>query len=147
MTAPLRHNHIRPEDSEELRETLTEAKLPPMEFGAGCSYRRYADADGHTVGFGGIEGQGPDRLLRSLVILPEFRGRGYGALIVRDLESLAAEDGAARLHLLTTTAAPFFEKLGYAPRNRMSAPVSIAVTTEFTTLCPASARYLVKEIA
>jgi amino-acid N-acetyltransferase len=147
MSAPLHCNHIRPEDSEEFQEALAEASLPPVEFGSCCSYRRYADEDGRTIGFGGIEGHGPDRLLRSLVVLPEFRGRGYGAEIARDLQSLAAEDGAARLHLLTIAAAPFFEKLGYEPRDRMNAPVDIAVTTEFTTLCPASARYLVKAIA
>ena len=49
------------------------------------------------------------------------------------------------LHLPTTTAAPFFRALGYADADRAEAP-SAATSREFTSLCPASATYLVKEL-
>lgn len=49
-----------------------------------------------------------------------------------------------RLHLLTTTAAPFFHVLDYAITDRASTPASIAASAEFTTLCPANATYMTK---
>ena len=62
------------------------------------------------------------------------------------LEAEAARLGAVRLHLLTTTAAAFFQGLGYQPAERTAAPPSIAATAQFTSLCPSNAAYLVKRI-
>jgi amino-acid N-acetyltransferase len=143
----LRAMPVLPNNAQSLRDALAEARLPAAEFGPEARYHRYVDQSGGTIGFGGVEGAKADRLLRSVVVLPEFRGSGLGGAIVRDLEKLAVEAGCSRLHLLTTTAAPFFEQLGYEPRNRMTAPIEISLTTEFSTLCPASARYLVKSLA
>lgn len=142
----LHHNHVRPEDSEELQEALAQAGLPSAEFGPHAHYRRYSDDAGHTVGFGGLDGAGQDRLLRSIVVLAEWRDRGYGVLIVRDLEAAAAASGATKLHLLTLTAVPFFERLNYQPGDRMHAPIDIAMTSEFSVLCPKTARYMVKTL-
>jgi arsenate reductase len=130
----------------ELRAALAEAGLPPIDPMSPAVFHRFAITGGQTVGYGGIEGSGKDRLLRSLVILPAFRGKGFGAAAADRLERIAGNAGATRLHLLTMTAAPFFEKLGYVTRDRMSAPGAIAVTSEFATLCPATARYMVKPV-
>ena len=73
---------------------------------------------GRCIGFGGIEGDGPDRILRSVVILGAARGQGTGRESVALLESEARRQGVARLHLLTTTAADFFRKLGYRDHDR-----------------------------
>jgi len=139
-------SELTPEALPEIRAALLAAKLPPAELTPGVVYYRFTADDGRTVGFGGLEGRREDRLLRSLVVLPEFRGAGLGVAMVRALEGFAANAGAKTLHLLTTTAAPFFERLGWEPRNRMTAPVDIVVTTEFSTLCPKTARYLVKAV-
>ena len=130
-----------------LKSALTSAGLPSADIGlpGQCLYRFTTTLD-ETVGFGGIEGDGADRLLRSLVVLPDKRGRHYGKAIANSLERLAGEDGAERLHLLTTDAASFFETTGYASSERDTAPATIARTAEFTTLCPASARYMVKSV-
>lgn len=101
---------------------------------------------GRCIGFGGIEGDGRDRILRSLVILDAARGRGTGREGVALLESEARRQGAARLHLLTTTAADFFRKLGYRDHSREDAPETVASSREFAALCPASADYLVKQL-
>ena len=58
----------------------------------------------------------------------------------------ARRDGAARLHLLTTTAGDFFRKLGYRDCPRDEAPERVASSREFAALCPASADYLVKRL-
>jgi amino-acid N-acetyltransferase len=98
------------------------------------------------VGYGGLEGDGADRLLRSIVIPTDRRGHGLGRALVATLEQQARDLGVRRLHLLATTAAPFFRALGYADADRGAAPPAVASSREFTGLCPASAAYLVKAL-
>ena len=103
------------------------------------------DADS-LIGYGGLEGQGTDRLLRSIVILGDHRGYGLGQALVATLEQQARDLGICRLHLLTTTAAPFFRALGYIDAVRDAAPPAVAASREFISLCPASASYLAKAL-
>ena len=124
---------------------LAAAGLPTSDLAEpGRAFYRY-DA-GAIVGYGGLESLGADRLLRSLVVLHDLRGRGLGKRIVAALECEASALGAHRLHLLTTTAAPFFRACGFVDADRATAPASIAASTEFASLCPASAAYLVKSL-
>lgn len=128
-----------------LRLALESANLPVHDLDApGRTFFSLSDPRG-SIGYIGLEGSGADRLLRSLVVLPTRRGAGYGQAIVRALEATAAGE-VARLHLLTTGAAPFFRALGYADADRAEAPEAISATAQFTSLCPASATYLVKEL-
>ena len=99
------------------------------------------------IGFIGLEGEGPDRLLRSLVVLPGRKRKGYGGLLVAHAEIHARQHEVARLHLLTTSVADFFGNRGYYPADRAAAPSVIAQSAQFRDLCPASAAYLVKELA
>lgn len=122
---------------------LDAASLPSADLAEpGRMFFRF-DADS-LVGYGGLEGEGADRLLRSIVILTDRRGHGLGRALVATLEQKARDLGVRRLHLLTTTAAPFFRTLGYADADRRAAPPAVAASREFTSLCPASAAYLVK---
>lgn len=105
----------------------------------------FADDD-ELMGYGGLEGEAPDVLIRSVVVRPERRGVGCGAAIVGALERRAVALGATRLHLLTATAAGFFVRLGYGPAPRASAPPAIAGSRQFACLCPGDAHYLVKDI-
>ncbi|HVI97505.1 MAG TPA: arsenic resistance N-acetyltransferase ArsN2 [Sphingomonas sp.] len=128
-----------------LAEALAAAGLPIADLDQPVrSFFRF-DADA-TVGFGGLEGEGADRLLRSLVVLPALRHCGIGRAILAALQTAARELGAQRLHLLATTAAPFFRAHGYCDIDRGAAPASIAGTEQFARLCPASAAYLVKSL-
>ena len=109
---------------------------------------RYFSADHHgaVVGYVGLEGDGRDLLLRSLVVLAHRKARGLGARVLVAAEIVAGDLGAARLHLLTTTAEPFFARNGYRAANRQTAPETIRRTREFAGLCPASAAYLTKDL-
>ncbi|URW75910.1 arsenic resistance N-acetyltransferase ArsN2 [Sphingomonas donggukensis] len=107
---------------------------------------RFEDAAG-VVGYGGVEGLGADRLVRSLVVTANRRGQGLGAAMLAAIERAAADDGAASLYMLTTTAEPFFRGRGYETARRDDAPAAIASSAEFRTLCPASATFLCKRIA
>jgi arsenate reductase len=132
---------------EELVAALSGASLPVEDLALpGRQFYRFTTALGETVGFGGVEGLGPDRLIRSFVVLPGRRGKGYGRAMAQMLERLAEEDGARNLHLLTTGAAAFFEKAGYEKRDRSEVPAAIAASEEFVTLCPGTAAYMVKPV-
>lgn len=103
--------------------------------------------DGETVGWGGFEAHGTDGLLRSLVVVPASRSAGVGGEVLRVIEAIAAEQGIARLHLLTTTASGFFEQQGYAVNQRGAEPPLIAQTAQFRGLCPGSACYMSKALS
>ena len=105
-----------------------------------------ADHSGAVVGYVGLEGEGRDLLLRSLVVLADRKARGLGARVLAAAEIVAGNMGAARLHLLTTTAEPFFARNGYRTANRQTAPEAMRRTREFAGLCPASAAYLTKDL-
>lgn len=133
-------------DLDDLASALAAAKLPTADLGEpGRAFFRFDD-DAGLVGFGGIEAEGADRLLRSLVVLADRRGAGIGRAMLALLEGEARRLGAERLHLLTNTAAPFFRANGYAEADRAAAPPAIAASREFAALCPASATYLVKAL-
>lgn len=104
------------------------------------------DQGGSTVGFCGYEAVGSYVLLRSIVVLPSMKGRGIGESATRQLMDKARQGGAQQAYLLTTSAAPFFERLGFAPVARVSVPEAILKTRQATSLCPASATILTKQL-
>jgi GNAT superfamily N-acetyltransferase len=57
--------------------------------------------------------------LASLLVLPEFRGRGIGAALVRQAVAIAARFGIERLYLYTDDAAPFYARLGWTLVERL----------------------------
>ncbi|MDF2381766.1 GNAT family N-acetyltransferase [Nostoc ellipsosporum NOK] len=142
----MRATPVAPEPGSALARELTAAGLPVDDLAEPArQFFRFDDAAG-LVGYGGIEGVGADRLLRSVVVVPARRKAGLGGALVAALEHAAAEEGARAFYLLTTTAEPFFRRLGYAPAERSGAPAAIADSAEFRMLCPASAAFLVKHI-
>ncbi len=142
---PLRVTALNPDNLDGLRDELAALGLPVADLvDPGCAFFRFDD-DAGLAGYGGLEGQGTDRLLRSLLVV-DRRGDGLGRAMLGLLEARACELGVARLHLLTNTAAPFFAASGYAAADRAIGPASIASSREFTALCPASAAYFVKAL-
>jgi GNAT superfamily N-acetyltransferase len=125
-----------------LAAALAKAKLPTADIEApGRLFWRF------ETRFGGLEIHGEDALLRSLVTLPPVRSRGVGTAMVAALEFEARLHGCRGLWLITTTAADFFERLGYARCERVVVPPAIRETAEFSTLCPAGADVLMKRLA
>src|SRR5690606_36702515 len=96
--------------------------------------------------YGGLEQLGPDVLIRSMVVVDDRRGGGLGAEVLSWLEASAAEQKASALYLLTTTATAFFQRHGYVVLPRSAAPPAIAASRQFSTLCPASAAFMFKEL-
>ena len=78
--------------------------------------------------------------------MPTRRQQGHGGALIARLEQLAKDGEVERLHLLTRSARFFFRDRGYADADRGAAPPSITGSAQFTSLCPASAAYLVKTL-
>jgi len=110
------------------------------------AFFRLRETDGGDLGYVGIEGHGADALLRSVVV-PGAHNRGRGSLLVSWMAGHARETGVKRLYLLTTTAEGFFRKQGFRPESRESAPRAIRETREFASLCPATAAFMIKDLA
>jgi amino-acid N-acetyltransferase len=131
---------------DQLRESLSQAGLPCDDVGEPGRQFYQFDVDGKWIAYGGLEGSGPDMLLRSMVVSKAHRGEGMGKAVLAKLEQHAVSQGAVRLHLLTQSAVGFFAANGYELLNRGEAPVVINDTDQFKHLCPASASYLRKTL-
>jgi amino-acid N-acetyltransferase len=103
--------------------------------------------DGELTGIVGIELKGEDGLLRSLCVSESKRSGGAGRALVEKIESYARKQGVKHLYLLTTTAAPFFTNLDYQTIDRSTVPDTIKETSEFASVCPASATVMKKELS
>lgn len=131
---------------ESLRAALAGAGLPVDDLtDAGRSFYRFS-RDGETVGFGGLELYGEAALLRSIVVLSDQQGFGFGHAITLGLLEQAHRKGARAAYLLTETAAPFFQSLGFRPLGRDDAPAAILTTRQAASLCPASAVLMVRSL-
>jgi arsenate reductase len=87
------------------------------------------------VGVAALEHHGDVGLLRTVAVAASERMHGTGiALVANRLQT-----ELSRVYLLTTTAAPFFRRFGFAEVERATAPEVLQVTPEFATLCPSSA--------
>lgn len=107
-------------------EDLTPAMLPDFVV---------AEAAGTPSGVVGLQRAGDVALLRSLAVVHDARGQGLGAALVAEAEARAAAAGVTAVYLMTTDAAAFFTRLGYAPIARAEAPAGIQATAQFSTIC------------
>ena len=92
-----------------------------------------------VVATAGLEVHGDAGLLRSVAVTPERHGQGVGGLVVDAVLADATSRGLRTLHLLTTTAADYFERRGFTRQPRLAAPPALAGSEEFRGACPASA--------
>ncbi len=122
------------EDIPFIIDLLEENGLPFSDIPAKRDSFFLARVNGAVVGIGGVEVLGEYGLLRSLAVIREERNRGYGRAVTRALIGHARKAGVRVLYLLTMTAAPFFERLGFERIQRDLAPLPITLTDEFSGL-------------
>ena len=96
---------------------------------------------------GRVAGGKGEALLRSLVIAPDLRGRGAGRYAAKLILKRASEDGARSAYLLTESAAPFFEKVGFTRIERADAPASIRETRQAASICSSSAAMMTMRLS
>ncbi|PJA39918.1 MAG: GNAT family N-acetyltransferase [Lysobacterales bacterium CG_4_9_14_3_um_filter_62_6] len=75
--------------------------------------------------------------LASLLVLPEFRGRGHGAALVQRGVAEAATLGVATLYLYTAGQQDFYRKLGWRDCGEFALG---AFTVQLMAISPAAAR-------
>ena len=86
---------------------------------------------GSVVGCAGLEYYADDALIRSVALDPAYQGLRLGRRLIEALEAQALHDGVRALYLLTHTARPFFQHLGYADIPRANIPEPVQASTEF----------------
>ncbi|WP_286169185.1 arsenic resistance N-acetyltransferase ArsN2 [Rhizobium sp. NFACC06-2] len=125
-------------DLSDLTQALSLSGLPTEDIAeSGRTFFRAVGRDDNTVGYSGVEQCGQDVLLRSVVVLPDHRGKSLGKMIV--VETLRAAPVASTVYLATTTAAPFFSGLGFQVVDRAVVPAAILATRQLSSICPATA--------
>jgi amino-acid N-acetyltransferase len=106
-----------------------------------------AEEGPELIGVGGLQRFGSTALLRSVAVIQAKRGTGLGSELLRHLERHAAGCGVQQVVLLTETAEHFFARHGYRKVDRAGMPAEIQSTTEFRSLCPASAACMAKHFS
>lgn len=126
---------------------LASAGLRSADLALGATHLFGIRHDGVLDAAVGIERCGDDAaLLRSLAVAGAVRSRGLGGELVAHVERIARDLGLRRLFLLTTDAAGYFARLGYAEFSREAVPAAVAATAQFASLCPASAVLMSKPL-
>lgn len=135
--------------SEKLSEVmalLTLANLPVNDIGENVELFAL-ETNEQIIATAGLEINGLIGLMRSVSVLDSQKGKGYGLLIVQNLEKYAEKQGIKELYLLTTTAKGFFEKrCNYEVIERTNAPTEIQNSQQFASVCPSSAVVMKKVI-
>ena len=100
------------------RAVLTATHLPIDDLAAeGVNLFTFEEA-GKIVGYGGFERYGENALVRSIVVVPDRRRRGFGRRIVESVLAQARKHGAERAYLLTIDAQHYFAGLGFVVVDR-----------------------------
>lgn len=101
------------------------------------------ESSGEIRCVGGYERYGDLALLRSFAVAPRWRGQGIGERVLESIKGRARVHGIGSLYLLTTSAADYFARHGFAAVDRGSVPAALQASREFQGVCPASATCMV----
>lgn len=124
---------------------LQQHKLPVSDIDGDKILYLLRDSEG-VAGTVGLEMFEDCALLRSVSVIKEKQGKGYGQFMNNAIEQYVKDAGVNCLYLLTTTAKDFFDKQGYCVIKRDDAPEGVKQSQEFTSLCPSSAVVMKKKI-
>src|SRR5262245_47332726 len=147
--SPLRHQRadhcVLPTQQARFRDvqpvlTLLERLALPIDGLRGHVNTLFVARDGEiVVGSAALEVYGEGALLRSVAVAPEYQRVGLGRRLIDVALDSAWERGVPSVYLLTTTAEPYFAKLGFARIDRDQVPADVQRSIEFTSACPSSA--------
>lgn len=138
---------VRPEDVEALLGLLEENHLPLDGLREHLATTLVARQNGHVIGSAALEIYPDGALLRSVAVAPALQRHHIGRELTEAAIRLAEERRAPAIYLLTTTAAHFFPKFGFAAIARSEVPAGVRTSVEFTSACPASATVMRKRLA
>lgn len=126
---------------------LSDARLAAADLSSAPDLRCWVlEAGGELVGVIGLECAASGALVRSLTVVPAYRGQGWARELLRTAEREARALGIRQLVLLTETAQAFFVAHGYGVIERADVPEELQRTAQFRSLCPAAAICLGKSL-
>ena len=131
------------EDFPRIEALLAAARLPLEGARDAFEVGFVAEDEGRVVGAAALECYTEGALLRSVVVDSSARGQGLGRRLTMAAVEAARHRGLPAVYLLTTTAAAFFPRLGFADCSRDAIPPSVRQSVEFTSACPTTATVLV----
>jgi len=97
------------------------------------------DADDRLVGCAVLLSLGNVGLLRSVAVAADLRGGGLGRSLAEALLDRPAARRLESVYLLTTTAARFFDRLGFDRVDREDVDPVIQATHQYREECPSTA--------
>ncbi len=133
----------------QLQSFLKENRLPFSDVQLENSHYLLFYENEELIGSIGLEWYQSYALLRSVAIAEKWRGKGLGKMMVAEILKEAKEAKKAKMDgvfLLTETAAPFFLQIGFTDFDRQQTPEAIRSSSEFSHVCPASARLMYASI-
>jgi amino-acid N-acetyltransferase len=128
-----------PNDWEAVRGLLGSCSLPIDGAQQHIADFLLALEDRVLVACGGLERYDDVALLRSVAVAPGHRGRGLGRELCDRLLANAKARNIGTLVLLTESAQPFFEDMGFEVVPRTTLPEQVSISEELRGACPASA--------
>ncbi len=129
-----------PADMDAARALLSTSELPTDDLDDDTIELLGAFDGDALVGVIGLQTCGSIGLLRSLAVAPDRRG---GAVATRLCEHVFDKARAMpSLWLLTTSAKDYFVRHGFESVSRDAAPDEIRASSQFSSLCPASAHVM-----
>jgi len=132
-------------ERQEVFSLLTQQNLPITDIKEDTLLYFLLDAD-KVMGTAGLDIFDDCAMLRSVSVVADARGKGYGKIMNEQIEKFAKESGISCMYLITHTAKDFFDRQGYCVIDRATAPDAIKQTEQFTGLCPSSAVVMKKTI-
>ncbi len=134
-------------DESQVKQLLAECQLPFEDITPShLEHFLVARQETRYTGVIGLELLGTFALLRSLAVSEPFRGQGIASQLTKQAEDYARTREIESLYLLTTTAESFFAKRGYQTMDRDRVPSAVQETTEFHSICPATAVCMFKAL-
>jgi arsenate reductase len=136
---PLRIRPAERSDRAGIEALLLAEQLPLQGVAENFGTFFVADHGAEHIGSFGLEIHGDAALLRSVVVQPNARKRGFGTALTLRALAEARRLGAREVFVLTTSAVGFFAGHGFARVERAQVPAAVLRSPEFSGACPASA--------
>ncbi|WP_144392026.1 arsenic resistance N-acetyltransferase ArsN2 [Pleionea sediminis] len=139
---------LKTEYTDQVEALLNRSQLPTLDLQEKENIILIGAFENETVvGVIGLEIYQHEGVLRSLAVKPECRGQNIAGALLSELYIEAHNNNVQRLFLLTTTAERYFSKQGFYYVERDEVPEKIKQSSQFLSICPASAKCLVRDLS
>ncbi|UCF64386.1 MAG: GNAT family N-acetyltransferase [bacterium] len=136
-----------PEDYDIIRNLLQSVELPVEGVRENIRNFLLLFEKDRAIGTVGLEIYGKKALLRSLAVIKEYQGKGFGKKLCRSVMEKARKLKISELYLLTEGAEDFFAGQGFSIVSRETVDEKVKSSIEFRILCPQTATCMFLKLA